>query len=57
MMLERDCVGDPFAAHVGLEHTNATIVICSMQYVPHLGCMIASRALSIRFHVNKNACA
>ncbi len=30
MMLEKERVGDPFAARVGHEDSNATIVICSM---------------------------
>ncbi len=31
MMLKMECVSDPFATHVGHEHSNAMIVICGMQ--------------------------
>ncbi len=41
MMLETECVGDPLAARVGHEDSNATIVNCGMQYVPCLGCKCA----------------
>ncbi len=31
MMLEMECVGDHFAARVGHEDSNATIVVCGMR--------------------------
>jgi hypothetical protein len=57
MMLETERVGDPLAACVSYEDSNATIVIRGMQKGPCLGCMIAPCASSIWFHVHKNLCA
>jgi hypothetical protein len=57
MMIEPERVGDPLATCVGHENLHASIVICGMRQVPCLGCVIAPRALMIRFHVDKHLCA